>query len=171
MRNGSGDEYSIVFFPGGAFVRGFAHESVMSPLRREPRSLCPGMTEGMPEKFQEFVDEPAFSNGDGVPLMTVVLWRGTEARSWSHGNIEQAAEESDDDGSGWLFEQLLDGSPRGYVDYARDYFGLDLELSDVAAVYEGITLTPEKMSSLNPARDWDELVEDLELIGYPFRRR
>lgn len=31
MRNGSGDAYSIVFSPAGAFIRGFDHESAMSP--------------------------------------------------------------------------------------------------------------------------------------------
>lgn len=31
MRNGSGDEYTIVFSAAGACVRGFCHESSMSP--------------------------------------------------------------------------------------------------------------------------------------------
>lgn len=31
MNNGSGDEYSIVFSAAGAYIRGFAHEAVMSP--------------------------------------------------------------------------------------------------------------------------------------------
>nr|WP_327070852.1 MULTISPECIES: hypothetical protein [unclassified Kitasatospora] len=31
MRNGSGDEYSIVFAPAGVYIRGFDHESPMSP--------------------------------------------------------------------------------------------------------------------------------------------
>jgi hypothetical protein len=35
------------------------------------------------------------------------------------------------------------------------------------AVYDEVPLTPDRVSRMNPARDWDELVEDLELIGYP----
>ncbi|MEV0195908.1 hypothetical protein [Nonomuraea sp. NPDC050691] len=31
MRNGSGDEYSIVFSAAGAHIRGFDHEAAMSP--------------------------------------------------------------------------------------------------------------------------------------------
>jgi hypothetical protein len=31
MRNGSGDDYAIVFSPAGAWIRVFAHESPMSP--------------------------------------------------------------------------------------------------------------------------------------------
>lgn len=31
MRNGSGDEYAIVFSAAGAYIRGFDHEAVMSP--------------------------------------------------------------------------------------------------------------------------------------------
>jgi len=33
MRNGSGDAYSIVFGPLGVIIRGFDHESPMSPAR------------------------------------------------------------------------------------------------------------------------------------------
>lgn len=31
MSNGSGDEFDIVFSPAGAYIRGFDHESPMSP--------------------------------------------------------------------------------------------------------------------------------------------
>ena len=76
MRNGSGDEYSIVFAESGVFVRGFDHDSVMSPYKRKPNSLWPGLVERIPESFLEFVNEPAFSAESGVPLMTICLWRG-----------------------------------------------------------------------------------------------
>lgn len=167
MRNGSGDEYSIVFFSGGAFVRGFAHESEKSPYKRNPRSLWPGMTDGLPEDFQEFVDEPAFSDGNGVPLMTICLWRGVGAGSWSFGNLEQSAGELQDVSSDWLFERLLDESPQGYADFAREYFGVELELSDVASIYEGNPLTRDRAQRMNEGRDWGELTEELEQIGYP----
>ncbi len=42
MRNGSGDEYSIVFSAAGAYIRGFDHESPMSPYNDDDRDPWPG---------------------------------------------------------------------------------------------------------------------------------
>ena len=46
MRNGSGDEYSITFTGDGAFLRGFDHESPLSPFSRTPPALWPGILTG-----------------------------------------------------------------------------------------------------------------------------
>jgi hypothetical protein len=75
MRNGSGDEYSIVFSPAGAYVRGFAHESVMSPYANEDHEPWPGVLDSVPEVFRAGVRKPAFCDEDGVPAVTVCLWR------------------------------------------------------------------------------------------------
>jgi hypothetical protein len=52
MSNGTGDEYSIVFSPAGAYVRVFDHESSMSPWR-DPESPRPwsGLLESVPRSF------------------------------------------------------------------------------------------------------------------------
>jgi hypothetical protein len=39
MRDGCGNEYSIVFTPAGAFARGFDHESPLSPYRLDPAAV------------------------------------------------------------------------------------------------------------------------------------
>jgi hypothetical protein len=167
MRNGSGDEYSIVFAQSGVFVRGFDHESEMSPYKRKPNSLWTGLVEQIPETFLDLVNEPAFSAQSGVPLMTICLWRNYSDDAWSCGDVAYPSDNTDVDGSGWLFAQLLDGSPQGYSEFASQYFGLNLELSDIAAVYLGEPLTREQVRRMNPERNWDELVEELEQMGYP----
>jgi hypothetical protein len=50
MRNGSGDGYSIVFSAAGAYVRGFAHESAMSPYGDD--GPWPGVLDSVPEAFR-----------------------------------------------------------------------------------------------------------------------
>ncbi|WP_459547551.1 hypothetical protein [Nocardia sp. X0981] len=47
MSNGSGDEYSIVFSVAGAYVRGFSHESLMSPYANDCEPW-PGVEDGVP---------------------------------------------------------------------------------------------------------------------------
>ena len=58
MRNGSGDEFDIVFAPVGAYIRGFDHESPLSPYWREDvPQPWPGVLDSVPEAFRRYVDE------------------------------------------------------------------------------------------------------------------
>src|SRR5580765_5691707 len=52
MRNGSGDEYSIMFSSAGAYVRGFDHESSLSPWGQSPPAIVPGLVDGVPDAFR-----------------------------------------------------------------------------------------------------------------------
>ena len=54
MRNGSGDEYFILFDSHGAIMKGFNHESAMSPWSTEEEKPWPGIFEDVPEEFQSF---------------------------------------------------------------------------------------------------------------------
>ncbi|MDB5910716.1 MAG: hypothetical protein JWP34_4830 [Massilia sp.] len=80
MRNGSGDGYSIVFSAAGAYVRGFAHESAMSPYGDD--GPWPGVLDSVPEAFRHCVEEPAFCDKDGMPVVTACLWRETSDDHW-----------------------------------------------------------------------------------------
>ena len=62
MRDGSGNEYSIVFSTSGAYARGFDHESPMSPYRASPLASWPGLVDTVPEVFRSCVQEPAFND-------------------------------------------------------------------------------------------------------------
>ncbi|MGW0194236.1 hypothetical protein [Nonomuraea sp. NPDC003201] len=66
MRNGSGDEYSIVFVAGGAYVRGFDHEAAMSPYGND--GPWPGVLDSVPDVFRHCVEEPAFRDENGLPV-------------------------------------------------------------------------------------------------------
>ncbi|MGI5454852.1 hypothetical protein ACQEWB_17085 [Streptomyces sp. CA-249302] len=65
MRDGCGNEYSVVFSAAGAYARGFDHESPMSPYGHEDHETRPGLFDGLPEVFRAYVTEPAFSAEDG----------------------------------------------------------------------------------------------------------
>src|SRR4051794_4341165 len=43
MRNGSGDDLFAHFTKAGCFIKGFWHESEMTPYRKEPKSVWPGV--------------------------------------------------------------------------------------------------------------------------------
>lgn len=113
MRNGSGDEHSIVFSPAGAYVRGFDHESPMSPYVGD--GPWPGVLDEVPEVFRPCVEDPAFSDEDGMPHITVCMWRETGDGGWRAGTIDFPDEAMEDpDGAGYLFHLLVDRSPEAF---------------------------------------------------------
>jgi hypothetical protein len=169
MRNGSGDEYSIVFLPdGAAYARGFDHESPLSPWASDnDGELYPGLIDGIPERFLPWVTEPAFT-ADGVCDMTVCLWTASGAAgSWAHGDVPVPGTADDPSGAAWLFGLLTRPEPGQYVDFARDYFEAGLDEAAVADVYAHRPLDAELVARINPERTLADLLEELQEIGYP----
>jgi len=160
MRDGSGDEYSIVFSAAGAFAYGFDHESPMSPYVNDLRSW-PGLLDGVPEVFHSARDEPAFR--DGVPRATVCFWRTADDTAWRCGPVEGV----DRDGADWLFEVLADGRPEAYLTFAEDYYEVALDLEPIRHVYALMPLTEYVVTSLNPQRRLTDLSDGIAEIGYP----
>ncbi|WP_431676707.1 hypothetical protein [Kitasatospora sp. KL5] len=166
MRNGSGDEYSVVFSAAGAYVRGFDHESPMSPYGNDAEPW-PGVIDDVPEVFRPFVEEPAFTDEDGVPAVTVCLWRARTDDRWQHGVIDFPDGHADPDGAAGLFELLVDRSPEAYRRFAEDYYEVSVDPEAVRAVYALRPLSHELVSSLNPELTLADLAEDVAEIGYP----
>ncbi|GIF45417.1 hypothetical protein Axi01nite_97280 [Actinoplanes xinjiangensis] len=118
MDNGSGDAWSIVFSPAGAFVRGFDHESSMTPAGND-EELWPGLVATVPEMFSAAVNEPAFSY-EGTLQATGCLWRQTDDDRWHAGNIG-FPNRPDPDGADRLSSVLLDTTGLAYHRFAEDY--------------------------------------------------
>ncbi len=165
MRNGSGAEYSIVFSRAGAYVRGFDHESSLSPWAQSPPALWPGLVDDVPTELEAAVTEPAFCDGT-LPRLTVCLWRLAGAPTWSHGRVALPDGDPDADGADRLFEQL-DGEPATYRAFAREYWERELDLEAIARVYRHEPLTEELVAALAPDRALADLADDLAEIGYP----
>ncbi|WP_181448867.1 hypothetical protein [Nonomuraea aridisoli] len=116
MRNGSGDEYAIVFSAvfsaAGAYVRGFDHESPMSPYDHD--GPWPGVVDSVPEVFRACVEEPAFCDEGGMPVVTACSWRQNGDDRWSVGEIDYPEGMSDPDGAAYLFERLVAPTPEAF---------------------------------------------------------
>jgi hypothetical protein len=165
MRNGSGDEYAVVFAPAGAWVRVCDHESPMSPWGLEPPRPWPGVVDSVPAVFQACVEEPAFAL-EGVPMVTACLWRQTGDDRWHAGAVEAPAGRDDPDGSGRLLE-LLDGSPEVYRRFAEDYYERSVDPVAAREVYALRPLTQELVTTLNNELSLADLAGDVAEIGYP----
>jgi hypothetical protein len=156
MRNGSGDEFFILFFPdGSAALKGFAHES----RALAGQSSIAGVFEGLPARFAEFANEPAFSPA----TTTFCLWN--EGGAWQRSRAIGAAQLAVD-GSAELLA-LLVGAPADYVAFVRDYFEREVANAVVARFYAHETLTAELASALDADASLAPIADDIDQIGYP----
>lgn len=184
MRDGSGDDYFILFNSHGAIIKGFAHESPMSPFVNEPIKVWQGVLEKVPNEFQDFLSEPAFS----IEATTFCIWRKYSDSSWQVGDIvypeeldpqtieairalQQTSDVvyptlNDPDGSEELLS-ILDGNYSSYQKFATQYFGKEIASSVVQYIYEHKPLTDEIIVQLNAEVSKKKLQDDIEEIGYP----
>ncbi|WP_431897199.1 hypothetical protein [Nonomuraea sp. bgisy101] len=165
MRNGSGDEYSIVFSATGAYIRGFDHEAVMSPYNND--GPWPGVLDSVPDIFRHCVEEPAFCDEDGMPIVTACLWREAGDDRWRAGEIEYPDGESDPDGAAHLFGLLVDPSAEAFRWFAEDYYEVPVDLDAVRHVHALRPLTQAVVTALNADLTLKDLAEDLAASRYP----
>lgn len=160
MRDGSGDGYFILFSSQGAIVKGFAHESAMSPWSSDPERVWPGVLDQVTGEFAGFLTEPAFSMDE----TTFCIWRRNTDESWQTGQIDYP-EEDDPDGSEELLF-ILDGKPETYHEFAEQYYERSVDLEAVKSIYEHQPLTTDVINRLNPEVSLESLRSELEEIGY-----
>ncbi|MEV6964660.1 hypothetical protein AB0M47_06045 [Hamadaea sp. NPDC051192] len=164
MRNGSGDEYSIVFTGAGVFLRGFAHESNMSPAAND-EELWPGLLDGLPGVFQAQASEPAFSY-EGHLEATFCAWREHADVQWRTGEVVDDPAVLLRDGSE-MVEILCDGTGQAYQKFAEDYYERRFDLATIAQIYAGRPLTETMVASLNTDTTLAEIADEVTAMGYP----
>ncbi|MFI9045942.1 hypothetical protein [Streptomyces sp. NPDC053427] len=164
MRNGSGDEFDIVFSTAGAYVRGFDHESPMSPYVND--GPWPGVVDAVPEVFRQHVLEPALTD-EGIPSVTVCLWREAGSDRWTAGEIEFPEGPQDPDGADWLFALLTTPTPEAFKEFAEDYYEMPVDIDAVRRVYDLRPLDRETVRALNGTASLKAVADAAVVIGYP----
>lgn len=162
MRNGSGDEWQLVFSPEGAFLKGFAHESSLASESFAPARFV----DGLPPTLTRLASEVSLA----METTTFCAWC-IDGLHWSRANIDTATPahegtDDDPDGSAHLLS-ILDGNPETYRFYAAEYFEENVPVVAITALYEGKLLTAELLHAIAPHRSLDELAADLDEIGWP----
>lgn len=161
MRNGCGDHYFIWFSTVGVAIKGFAHESILSPVNNHGTHY-PGVLDDVPKEFAGFLKEPAFIIHD----TTFCFWRKQEDNEWHSGTVMFPVNTDVDPGGSKTLLAILDGKPSSYVEFARNYFEVDLDEGDVEHVYKLKPLNTDLLARLHSERSLGELSEDIAEIGY-----
>jgi hypothetical protein len=154
IRNGQGDDVSILFNSYGCVINGMAHEFL-------PKNKTK-LIQGLPKAYEEFIlGEPVASLGT-----TFCIWTNPDG-GWVSGDLEDFNDGSEE------FLKIFDGNPNTYIDWAKEYyedaFTVNSNTIDiVSGIYAGEILTSEIVLALvSELEDWDHLENDLLEIDYP----
>jgi len=158
MRNGSGDDWFILFERYGAAMKGFAHEF---PVAKDSL-FAARIQKVVPPIFRSFLQEPAFKMGE----VTFCLWRENNDSVWHVVTSEIGGVSPENDGSAELLG-IFDGVPTTYHSWAEDYYERPIPLSAVEAVYKHERLSEATIALLNPEISLSEIIPDTLEIGYP----
>jgi hypothetical protein len=161
MRTGSGDSYFILFNSFGAVIKGYGHESPMAEYTVDSGKVWQGVLDELPPEFEAVLTDPAMVAEE----TSFCIWRKYSDSHWQTGKIEFPEGEDPDGSEDLLF--MLDGTPKTYQQWAREYYEKDVPLDAVKAVYEHKPLTQQLVSSLNSERRFEDLESDLDEIRYP----
>ncbi|WP_419886539.1 hypothetical protein [Paenibacillus sp. B-A-8] len=152
--NGSGDDLFIIFAPQGTIIKGFDHESEISPYARDEHEVWPGIYEEVPTSLLSFLEDEAINKDD----VTFCFWRENNDLTWQKGKVEIPA--GAEDGSDFLLETIF-GTAEDFVEFAEGYFEITLPLEIIAKVYEGAAITKEMIEALNPDGDVEKILREL----------
>jgi hypothetical protein len=119
--NGAGD-HVIAFFTsdGKAVIKGFDHESPVSPHAREQYAIWPGMYEGIPPELMSLLHDEAVEHED----VTFCCW-SMDGRHWMTGSVQIPNDIND--GSTWLLGMVQMDAP-ALIEWATSYYEDDFHL-------------------------------------------
>jgi hypothetical protein len=161
IKNGSGDELFAHFIPAGCFIKGFDHESEMTPYKKNPPQLWPGLLSSVPAEFQRSMKEPAFD----ILSTTFAIWRRSADATWSTDEVSFPDNEYGD-GSSELLEPIA-YTHRDFTNWLSKNYEVDVDASIVEAVFNGQPLSESQMSKLNPSQSMHALRNAVRATGYP----
>lgn len=169
INNGAGDHLHVLFTNSGTLIKGFDHESPLSPHAREDGEIYPGMYDEVPEALMAVLrDQEETLDLEDV---TFCLWQEGNDLSWMVGNWIQMAtaeeDEADARGGAEFLLGYMNKNSEDYVDWAKGYYDLpDLSLEAVAEIYDEKPVTASLIKQLCPERDVAAALNELQQRGY-----
>ena len=160
MKNGSGDEYVILFSPAGAVIKGLDHECPLSHYN----PLAIRLFDGLPSKLEGFLRQPAFN----LPDTTFFFWH--EGSGW--GRSPKTLSPEPGNGAEWLLDIYLGDTLQKYYDYALECYECHhCNLQMFSRVFEHEPMSEALLAQLNPNITMSDVMKDFGEIGYPVRVR
>lgn len=161
--NGSGDDMYILFSEDGCIIKGFDHESELSPYAQDEFKVWKGIYEEVPDNLLKLLEDEAIEK----EYVTFCIWRENKDYEWKKGNVE--IPKGYDDGASYMLSRIYTDSEE-YLEWAEDYYE-DLEdklpIKLIEDIFDFKPITKEMIKFLNENRNCEEVFENLREIGYP----
>lgn len=156
--NGAGDHLFALFTEDGTIIKGFDHESALSPHAGDEYEVWPGIYEEVPASLLSLLEAEELEKEE----VTFCIWRENQDTVWRTGEVDIPPGE--DDGSGFLLGTIFE-TAEDYADWAEAYFDMPIPIDIVTRFYEDSPITEEMVRLLNPERDTEEALSELKELG------
>ncbi|VTS03444.1 Uncharacterized protein OS=Paenibacillus sp. MSt1 GN=ET33_35835 PE=4 SV=1 [Gemmata massiliana] len=161
LDHGSGDELlCLLDARHGCLIKGFDHESPMSPHVRDEFRAWPGVLDEAPRELLAHLAEPEFRREE----TTFCIWRGRTDKCWWRGEVQEPDE---GEWSATLLDHIfLDAG--AYLSWAREHYSRkDVPSGPVEAVYGSCRIDEATVRAINPKADSDMVSRELAAMGVP----
>lgn len=164
----AGDNLYLLFSKDGIIVRGFDHESELSPYNKESFEPVKGIYENAPAALLDSLRKMIIYEED-FDEVTFCAWNLVDSTNWFMGKPESNRKDS----GIWLGdleqERLL--SPKDWcVEVGAQVFGLDIHEDIVEDIFNHQPIEPKTISQLNPDRNVNSALADLISLQYPVEK-
>jgi hypothetical protein len=157
FKDGEGNAFFAWFTAQGAVVRGFDHDSAMSPFRHDPPARWPGLFDGLPAALAHAQVEPAFVPDE----ITFACWATGGEGEWRTGPVVPPRGK-DADGSA----RLLACFNANFERWRKAYYATRSSPGFDVLWWGKDPLTPEVVFGLNADADLKEVRAEAVLLGW-----
>jgi len=157
INNGAGDHLIMLFSAEGSIIKGFDHESQLSPYAQDEHKVWPGIYDNAPNELLSLLEHEGIEKED----VTFCIWRKNSDSRWQKGKVKMPRGAGD--GSDFLIGAIYQ-TPEDFVQFANDYFELELPVEIVKKIYEGVSITMEMIQMLNPDCAAEQVYRELESL-------
>lgn len=125
-----GDHLVFVSSDKASLIKGFDHESEVSPHAQNDGKIWPGIYESLPSDLLSLLG----GSGEEEDEVTFCIWHTPPGSKWEIGPVQYPP---DDDGGIAFLSQFLLYSKEEFADWAIDYYGLDIQIEAFLAFCNG----------------------------------
>jgi hypothetical protein len=165
LDDGCGNNMFAIFLGhDSGLLKGFDHESSLSPFPYEREETWPGIFDEVPDSFRAALAN--LNDGEVLPLdTTFCIWRTELEDAWKQGVIVLPPGVTDD-GFGDLLSLIpLDADT--YVSWAAGYYEREIPIESVVSLYEGASLTASLLTSFDADDRRARIFVEASAIGWP----
>ena len=149
MKNGSGNEYFLLFNKHGVIGKVFISNMQLSENERND------LFTKIPSLYESFKQEEAFSLDD----ISFCFWHSNSDDGWVSKPIAKDLP----------YLNFLTGDSNIYKEWAEEYYEKEFNIGVIQDIFSHKPLTTEMIVKLNAEIKIEDLSEDLDEIGYPAR--